>query len=399
MLQRFAARHEVDAAKSALSNAATPAMSNVATPALSNAAAEAKDVYAPIERMMHVLVQRSGASAATLRMLDASARTLHLVAADLIPAPFTMHCAEVPADCGVCGAAIIQEALCSSSEACACVRELASDAEPARRVVTYPLSFRDRSCGVLALFVPYDGALPDDVVDLLPALGEVLGLALENARLLQAELHAAVMEERQLLASEVHDSLAQSLTSVRMRTSLLEGAIASHELDRASGYVAEIDETVAVAQSRVREIITHFRTGIDAQRLLSALGRTIDELRGLGGAAIEFHPPRREPALSPFERVQVFHIAREALTNAVRHAQARRVRMALSVRRGHCEVQVVDDGIGVDPTRPSDHGHFGINIMRERARRLGGRLEFEALSDGGTRVRLVFPIRGIGRSA
>jgi len=382
MLQRSAARQDVDAVK----------------PASSNAAAEAKDVYAPIVRMMHVLVQRSGALAATLRMLDASARTLHLVAADRIPAPFAMRCAEVPADCGVCGAAMIQESLCSSSEACACVQEISSHGDPARRVLTYPLSFRDRSCGVLALFVPTDDALPAEVVDLLPALAEVLGLALENARLLQAELHAAVMEERQLLASEVHDSLAQSLTSVRMRTSLLEGAIASHELDRASGYVAEIGETVAVAQARVREIITHFRTGIDAQRLLTALGRTIDELRGLGDVAIEFNPPRREPALSPFERVQVFHIAREALTNAVRHAQARRVRLALSLRRGRCEVQVVDDGIGVDPTRPSDHGHFGINIMRERARRLGGSLEFEPLSDGGTRVRLVFPVRGIGRS-
>jgi len=351
-----------------------------------------------IERLLRVLVHRSGACAAALRMAGESSgsrdgQVLQLIAADGGATVLRQRRFEVAFDCGVCGVAMVQGALCGSTQSCACARELSAAGPVVRRVVTHPLTFRDRACGVLTLFLERDEPLSPDVHELLPSLGEVLGLALENARLLQAELHTAVMEERQLLASEVHDSLAQSLTSVRMRTSLLKGALAGREFERAAGYVGEIDETIAVAQARVREIITHFRTGLDARRLVAALQRAIDELGGIADTRIEFRPPRREPPLSPFERVQVFHIAREALTNAVRHAQARRVRLALAVRRGRCEVVVEDDGIGVDPHRPTDHGHFGINIMRERARRLGGELAYEARPEGGTRVRLLFPLR------
>ena len=350
------------------------------------------DVYAPVEHLLRVLATRCSARAALLRLLNDSGSTLRLVAAVGVDRKDRTRIDAVTADCGVCGEALFQESLCSSTTSCACVHKLGKET---RRVVSLPLSFRRRPCGVLTLFLAEERELSADVHELLPALGEVLGLALENARLMQGELHAALMEERQLLASEVHDSLAQNLASMRMRAALLKGALDKGEVDRAASYVAEIDESASVAQTRVRQIITHFRTGMDAQRLLPALERTIVELNGLGHAQIEFQRPRSEPPLSAFQRLQVFHIAREALTNAVKHARARRVCVELTVLRGRCEVVVDDDGIGVDADRSTDHGHFGLNIMRERTHKLHGTLAYESAPGRGTRVRLCFPIRGV----
>jgi nitrate/nitrite-specific signal transduction histidine kinase len=230
--------------------------------------------------------------------------------------------------------------------------------------------------------------------ELLVALGEVVGTAIESTRRADLNVYASVMQERHLLANEVHDSLAQNLTSIRMRTSLLRDAVGRQQGERAAQYLREIDEALAVAQSRVREIITQFRAQMDAPRLVPALEFAVDELRAASGIEIELVNRLREPKLSPYEEVQVFYIAREALTNALKHAHPNCVRVVLAQHPAGFELLVEDDGVGMDSGRASDYGHFGLNIMRERAQRLGGRIDLEHCPGGGTRVRLAFPLRG-----
>lgn len=351
------------------------------------------DLHAPIERLLRTLASLSAAHAATVRTVLNDGGAMDLVAASGAGTAARTRIARTAADCGACGVALRTGKVQVAAEACACARELSGGAGSDHRVVAVALRHNEQPCGVLSLFL--DKGAPADlapaVLELLPALGDVIGTAMENTRRTDVHVHSSVMQERHMLANEVHDSLAQNLTSIRMRTSLLRDAVASEDRGRASQYLEEIDESLALAQSRVREIITQFRAQMDAPRLLPALEFAIEELRGASGIEIELDCQVREPRLSPYEEVQVFYIAREALTNALKHSQASRVRIVLSERAGSYELQVEDNGVGLDSGRASDHGHFGLSIMRERAQRIGGIIELQRCERGGTRMRLTFP--------
>jgi len=355
------------------------------------------ELNAPVERLLKAVATIGGGRAAAVRRRKFDDDSLHLIAASGIGADAQSRLAQMSAGCGVCGESVRDGSVHVSSDPCACAGEVdAAEAEDSR-VVAIPLKYRDRPCGVLSFFL--DGADPEGELapalsELLSALGEVVGTAIESTRRADLNVYASVMQERHLLANEVHDSLAQNLTSIRMRTALLRDAVGRQQSERAAQYLQEIDEALAVAQGRVREIITQFRAQMDAPRLVPALEYAVDELRTASGIEIELINRLREPRLSPYEEVQVFYIAREALTNALKHANPSCVRIVLAQNAAGFELLVEDDGVGLDSGKASDYGHFGLNIMRERAQRLGGRMELERRANGGTRVHLAFPLRG-----
>ena len=360
------------------------------------------DMRAPVERLLRALAVMTSAKAVTLRMRSSAGDSMQLVAAGNIGIEQQDRIAVVEGGCGVCCNAVRDGAIRKAKQTCHCVRELSKHSGKEQMVVAVPLRNRGEVSGVLSLFmedsVEKSGLLAG-AMDMLPALGEVLALVLEKAILSEAEFHAGLMLQRQLIANEVHDSLAQNLASIRMRTALLRDAVAKRDATRTTNYLAEIDESLGLAQSRVREIITDFRSQMGATQLVPALESAIDELRAASGIQIDFDSGVHEPRLSAFEQVQVFYIAREALTNALKHAKASVVRVALAEVNEHVELLVEDDGVGLDRFRSTDNGHFGLNIMSERASRIGGSVEFEIGAKGGTCVRLRFPSRIIGGEA
>ena len=227
---------------------------------------------------------------------------------------------------------------------------------------------------------------------LLPALADALGVSGRS----QDEVRSSLARERQLIANELHDALAQSLTSIRMRTSLLRQAIESGDCARAQSNLSEVDESLAVVHARVRELITHFRMQMDSRGLVHALTQSIDEMNRIGSLQIALDFRVADLALSAEQEQQVYCIVREALTNALKHSQGRRASVTFARRDADYEVTIEDDGIGLDATADGQHGHFGLNIMRERALRLGGRIELSRAGAPaplrGTRLRLRFPV-------
>ena len=157
-----------------------------------------------------------------------------------------------------------------------------------------------------------------------------------------------------------------------------------------------MESSLAVAHARVRELITHFRSDIEPRGLLAALRQTMAELQGLGGVVLTMDERMTEPDLSVDQSLQILHIAREALVNIVKHAQAHDGCLRLEHDDEFCHVSIEDDGVGIPSGENSRHGHFGLNIMRERAHLLGGELCVEAGSRGGTRVCLSFPYVAAG---
>ena len=264
-----------------------------------------------------------------------------------------------------------------------------------KHVVAFPLRMQDGAAGAMNLWFEAAGELSAATMQAVQAAADLVAATLEHDRAARETLRASLSSERQMMANEVHDSLAQGLTYMRMRMSLLRDAVRQGDHVRAFKYWSDVDISLTHAHRRLRELITYFRSRMDPQGLLHALEETSESFLDRTGVALEFVNNAPGFHLPVAREVQAFHIVQEALANVCKHANARRARLTLAPTEGGYEIVVEDDGVGmaVDPASGDrgDAGHYGIAIMRERARRLGGELTLESAPGAGTRVRLYFP--------
>ncbi len=350
-----------------------------------------------VRPMLEAVVRMAGATAGTLRVLAGDRQRLEPRVAVGIPQGMDPAGRGALASwCRQCSESRNPDSDCVRNRLCGAEDRFSLDlsGQACRHVVAVPLRHRNVPVGTLSLHFDEPCALPSETMPLLRATGELIGVALENARLTRENLRASLVSERQLMANEVHDSLAQGLTYMRMRMSLLRDAVKRGDELRAFKYWSDVDESLTGAHGRLRELITHFRSRMDPQGLQHALAEAVQSFSERTGIALELTNNAPALRLSVASELQVFHIVQEALANICKHANARHVRVSLSAENGSCELIVEDDGIGIaDPgaTEGADPGHYGIAIMRERAAGLGGELTFEYSAGGGTRVRLRFP--------
>jgi two-component system nitrate/nitrite sensor histidine kinase NarX len=137
------------------------------------------------------------------------------------------------------------------------------------------------------------------------------------------------------------------------------------------------------------------RSPMDPAGLVHALDVTAQTFRRSSGAELDFVNEMSGLKFSPEQETQVFHIVQEALTNVSRHARARHARLHLApLNDGLLQVVVEDDGAGLPPPTADGGAHYGLEIMLERARRLGGTLQIGPRDGGGKRVQLRFSVRG-----
>lgn len=238
-----------------------------------------------------------------------------------------------------------------------------------------------------ALFVGFDDpAVADRIRPVLEPLAEDTRLALDNARLFDGTRSRAVDAARRQLASDLHDGVAQSLAHLRMELELL--AIR----DPSTG--AEAERLAQVAESALldlRRTISGLR--IAREDALSArLERHLREVRTPHGPRIDLISLDDLP-LDATTIEEVFRVAQEALSNALRHAEASEITIMLDRDLEYLVLRVEDDGIGLDPTMIETSTGVGLTSMRDRARRLQAQLRVEPADRGGTRVTLRVPSR------
>jgi two-component system nitrate/nitrite sensor histidine kinase NarX len=199
------------------------------------------------------------------------------------------------------------------------------------------------------------------------------------------------------MAADVHDSVAQSLTFVKMRLALLEDALAAGDVERAGRYCRELRTVATQAHAGLRSLISQLRDEVQAQDLGAALHTRIEQLRATSDVDIRWRNACPTLVLEPSRAAEVYAVVQEAASNVIRHANARHADITLRESApGVIEALVEDDGTGlVESDGSAEHGgqggHYGLEIMRERAQRLQGRLEIGPREGGGTCVRLVFP--------
>ncbi len=363
--------------------------------------AREQDLSRLLQRFLEPIVRLAGAHSGAVRVLSEDGTQLRLVSSHGVGAELLAAEQAVDRHCGHCGVAADGAAVVWATDLSACSGRAGDHrffGSTCRRMLAVPLQHRGRMLGVYNLFYA-DAAQPAPAVqDLLRSVGELLGLALNNARLEREQLRATLLQERQAMAADVHDSIAQSLAFMKMRLPLLQDAIDTCDQARASQYCADLRAATSQAHASLRVIITQLRAPMDPQGLLHALAGSADSFRRQTGAELEFDNRLPGLQLQPEQEAQVFHIVQEALANVARHARAQHARLQIAPGHGgQVEILVEDDGHGLAPHAGAGGTHHGLQIMQERARRIGARLEIGPRDGGGTRVRLA--LAGAGQEA
>ena len=294
------------------------------------------------------------------------------------------HSAKVPPFC--------QRPHCESCLGDGATHPLAAD----HATFSIPIRDQQRQFGVLIVRNPGLDSVAAWQLPLLEAVARHIAATLQANQQSQYRGRLALLEERNAMARDLHDSLAQALSYLKIQVARLYASANSTELTlETRDIIAELREGLNDAYRQLRELITTFRLKMEHPRLEDSLREMAQEFRRRGnGLSIQLDHVDWTCTLNPNEQIHVMQIIREALNNAVKHASARQVRIRLdSADRGQAVIEITDDGAGLPESMERDD-HFGLSIMRERAQCLGGALDIESRPSQGVRVRLCFQPTG-----
>ena len=260
-----------------------------------------------------------------------------------------------------------------------------------------PLQRGDSTIGTLAVGAREERSYGIQALETLSSLATQAAVVLENDRLQQEIRELAVRAERERIAREMHDGLAQVLGYVNTKSQAVEELLASGRTDAARAQLAELSTAARSVYIDIREAILGLSSPVDPGRgLVGALEEYGARFTDASKIATLVDAPDEVRALRlPVDvQAQVFRIVQEALTNVRKHAAAHRVVVSLAVTDDALVVAVDDDGRGYEPTRGPSSGwpRFGVQAMRDRTVALGGSMEIVAQPGSGTSVRLQIPL-------
>jgi nitrate/nitrite-specific signal transduction histidine kinase len=273
---------------------------------------------------------------------------------------------------------------------------LASGGEEFQTWTSVPIKSKGRAFGVMCLASKERQGLEANEQGVLAAVGQQVGVAIENAELYEQVKSIAALKERERLGRELHDGLAQVLGYLCTRNKVAADLVASGETRRAEAQLQEMQKTMEEAYQDVRESILGLRM-------------TVSPNRGLGSALKEYaHKFTLQTGIRvnliwsgddhiervPEAEVQLLRIIQEALSNVRKHSGARQAWIRFEPNAESATVTIEDDGKGFDPTSVTQNGqpHFGLQTMRERAEGVGGSLQVWSQSGQGTRVVVTLPL-------
>ncbi|MEN8107410.1 MAG: histidine kinase [Pseudomonadota bacterium] len=260
-------------------------------------------------------------------------------------------------------------------------------------LVSVPMRYRGRIIGVINLFLDTGIINHLDVLKpLLTSIGHHLSIAIERFRNDEESRQHLLTEERTRIAHELHDSLAQSLASLRYQVRVLDETL--HQGDESTTWqqLERIENSLDEANTELRELIANFRAPVSKQGLISAIELMVSGFRSESHIKTYLQKEWAKDQLPKDTEIQILRIIQEALWNIRKHSQAKTVRIMLSHQpNDRYNILIEDDGIGISKQVYGSPGeHVGLTIMQERALRFGGELRIESEPGEGTRVVLAF---------
>jgi signal transduction histidine kinase len=261
---------------------------------------------------------------------------------------------------------------------------------------SFPLKSRGKVLGVMNLASKISHPATPEEVTLLTAIGQQIGVAIENARLYEQVQSMAALEERGRIGRELHDGLAQVLGYLHLQSRAAEGLLSSGQIAQAQAELQEMQEVAQEAYGDVRESILGLRTAITpGAGLIPTLTEYLDKFSQQSGINARLViGDDAEMKFTPAAEIQLLRIVQEALANVRKHSQASRAWVRFEADEAGAVITIEDDGQGFDPSRiwQDRQGHFGLQTMRERVESVGGELRFDSQPGQGTRVVIRVPL-------
>ncbi|RKZ99846.1 MAG: histidine kinase [Gammaproteobacteria bacterium] len=337
------------------------------------------------------MVTLFGAEAGVIRLVDHKGKGVPIIACHGVSEDFLAE--ENQLQCGecLCGDTANGEAAVSYNVSDQLVSEKTCKREGFEGVVSVPVKARERVIGVFNLFFHQPRILPPSEVRLLETVCQHLGAAIENQHFVDREKEMAVSEERNLLAQELHDSIAQSLAFLNIQTQLLQDGLRKGQAEQVDKTLIQIKEGIQESYDDVRELLVHFRTRIEHDDIDVAIRDALEKFEGQTGIETHYEFEGNVLTLQPEIILQFLHILHECLSNIRKHSQATQVDVQLSHGR-ECQLIIHDNGIGFDNTKDAGETHVGLRIMKERTHRIDGALTIDSSPEEGTTICLTLPL-------
>ncbi len=258
------------------------------------------------------------------------------------------------------------------------------------KVLSIPVRDQENHYGVLLVVQPKEDSLQSWQIRLLETLSKHIGISIGVTHRVTQHRRLALLDERSAIARDLHDSLAQSLSYLKIQvtrlTILRESRADDQQIDEVQN---ELKDGLDAAYRQLRELLTTFRLQMNGRGLASALSETISEFKTRSDVEIQLDNQLTLP-LSVNEEIHLLQIVRESLANLVHHAQATQATVTIQpLENSQVQVRIEDNGMGIQEKTARTH-HYGLAIMHERANSLNGKLQIENRPEGGTCVLLKF---------
>lgn len=278
---------------------------------------------------------------------------------------------------------------------CSRLRWLVDGTDGLRYHASIPLYAHGKKLGVMNVASPDWRELSPDDLRLLYTVGDLLSIAIERARLFERSVELGTVEERNRLAREIHDTLAQGLAAIALQLetadALLETGTQPEKTQKIVHHALAL--TRANLEAARRSVLDLRAAPLEGRSLSQAVTELAEEWAVQGGLSLNISVSGGNYPLPVRVEIGVYRIVQEALTNIVRHANARNLGLEMAITPEQVQVSIADDGRGFDPSDVPD-GHYGLVGMNERIKLLGGQLTLCSTPDEGTRLDVVIPLDG-----
>ncbi|PHS31890.1 MAG: histidine kinase [Methylophaga sp.] len=357
--------------------------------------APATDVLCDV--VLNKMIELFDAPAGMVRLVDSKGLGLPIIACSGLSETFIAK--ENKLQCGecLCGETIYNGEATSctilSVEEGGMLSKHTCQKEGFHGVVSIPVKARQQVIGVFNLFFHQPRVLPRSEVKLLETVCQHLGSAIENQLFVGREKEMAISEERNLLAQELHDSIAQSLAFLNIQAQLLQDGLQKGQTEQVDKTLSQIKEGIQESYDDVRELLVHFRTRIKHDDIDIAIRDALEKFEGQTGIRTHYKLEGNALTLQAEIILQFLHILHECLSNIRKHSGASHVDVQLSHGNGsECQLIIHDDGVGFDYTKDAGETHVGLQIMKERTHGINGKLTIDSSPDNGTTICLTLPL-------
>jgi signal transduction histidine kinase len=256
-----------------------------------------------------------------------------------------------------------------------------------------PMTIKDQVMGTIVVVgtVEGKGQFDQNELDALVAFANQAAIAIENARLYEQAQQLAVIEERQRLARELHDSVTQALYGMTLYAEAMARQLALGKVDLASDQLRELQSTAQEALREMRLLIFQLRPpDLEEDGLVTVLRTRLEAVEARAGLIMDFNVDREVRVPIGIEE-GLYRIAQEALNNALKHASAQGVSVSLTLDGPTIVLEISDNGIGFDPDAGLEDAGLGLDGMYERAAEMGGKLIVDSKPGSGSTIRVEVP--------